>query len=266
LADRDAENQEAYERKTTCETIAKNQFPLESILSLGNVEDLEKLFIEISSIQTIHHNQTISIDHKVGAEFEEQTASARIHLIKFFIIKAICCKLEGIELNYNNKVVFLVSDTSIRLKHLEMEISNLLREAFAICADDDDTMRAFQERILSRTLQAEEAVSLPSSPPELFVDREDKSERAPDFIRRVYAPWLGKGLLRPHIKELDKSLYQSLYKHGVPEDFDELLPKASGKSAKKGGILNDLEAIAKVRSSWRNASKKSYKGVKPPKG
>lgn len=220
------------------------------------------MFTEASSIQTIHHNQSISIDYSQNEDFENQSAGARIHLIKFFIIKALCCKIEGKKLYYSNRNEFLLSDTKIRLKHLEMEISNLLREGFAICSNNEDQMREFQERILTRTLQAEEAVSLPTTAPELFTERKDKSERAPEFIRRVYAPWLGKGLLRPHIKELDKSLYQSLYKHGVPSDFDTLLPKAPGLASKGKGVLSDLEAIEKRRASVRKSAKKAYKGVK----
>lgn len=260
LAERDAEKENSAERKASCEDIAATSFPLSRILEAGSIEELEQLFVEISSLQTIHHNQSISMDHKLGADFTDQVGAARIHLIKFFIIKSICCIIENKEMTEENRNASLVDHKDIRLKHLEMEISGLLREAFAIVVDDQDSMRNFQERIMARALQAEEAVTLPTEAPELYTDRKDKSVRAADFIRTVYEPWLGKGLLRPHIKELDKSLYQALYKQGVPEDFETLLPKAPGQAAKNKGILANLEAIEKRRAASRRANKKAYVG------
>ena len=262
LADRDAERDNALDRKHVCEGLAADHFSLDQVFKHAGIESLERIFYEISALQTIHHNQSISMDYKVGAAFADQGGAARIHLIKFFIIKAICCIIDGKELNFENQSHSLVDHKDIRLKHLELEISNLLREAFAICVDDQSQMRGFQERIMTRALQAEEAVILPTEAPALYAERPDKSVRAEDFIRTVYEPWLGKGLLRPHIKELDKSLYNALYKQGVPKDFDELLPKAPGQSAKRKGVMADLEAIEKRRASSRQASKKNYVGVR----
>ena len=53
---------------------------------------------------------------------------------------------------------------------------------------------------------------LPKKAPKLWLERKNKDESPVDFIRRVYAPWLGKGLGKPHIRQLDMSLYEALRK------------------------------------------------------
>ena len=262
LAQRDAGRDHAAEFKKFCESTAENDFTLDRIFSLKTVDELEQLFLEVSSLQTVHHNQSISLDHKANAKFDEQGGSARIHLIKFFIIKRMCAILQDRELSIEDRNKPSVDHKDIRLKHLELEISNLLREAFAICHDNKEEMRGFQERIVSRTLQAEEAVALPAKAPELFTDRRDKSVTAEQFIRDVYKPWLGKGLKRPHIKELDKSLYQALYKQGVPEDFENLLPTARGRSGKPTSVLSDLGQLEKRRAAARKYSRKRDQKLK----
>ena len=65
---------------------------------------------------------------------------------------------------------------------------------------------------------------LPKEPPATW--RADKldNETPPDFIRRFYEPWLGKGLDRAHIRNLDRPLYQALdnwlRNHEMPADVD----------------------------------------------
>ena len=58
----------------------------------------------------------------------------------------------------------------------------------------------------------------------MFRDRTDRKEKAIGFIKRVYSPWLGHGLTRSHIMELDKPLYVALknhiYYHGAAEGLD----------------------------------------------
>lgn len=66
--------------------------------------------------------------------------------------------------------------------------------------------------------------ALPDKAPELYQAREDRSEMAPEFIRRVYGQWMGHGLMRNHLLELDKPLYmalaQWLQKHDMPDWLD----------------------------------------------
>ena len=52
---------------------------------------------------------------------------------------------------------------------------------------------------------------LPRIAPELFQDRTDKSEDAPQFIKRVYGKYLGRGLTRHELGDLDKQLMNRFY-------------------------------------------------------
>ena len=51
----------------------------------------------------------------------------------------------------------------------------------------------------------------PTVAPTLWLDRKNRDENPVDFVRRVYARWLGRGLTRAHIRKLDRSLYLALY-------------------------------------------------------
>ena len=53
---------------------------------------------------------------------------------------------------------------------------------------------------------------LPDKAPELWKGRANSDEGMIDFIARVYAPWLGKGLMRSHILHLDRPLYSGLHR------------------------------------------------------
>src|ERR1700722_4943556 len=64
----------------------------------------------------------------------------------------------------------------------------------------------------------------PSRAPEKWADRNSRSSENPvTFIKRVYADWLGLGLTRAHLRDLDLPLYNALAtwtrRHG-PGDLD----------------------------------------------
>ena len=67
-------------------------------------------------------------------------------------------------------------------------------------------------------------ISLPKKAPALWTKDRQPGESPPEFIKRHYAPWLGKGLTRPHVKRLDPQLYTALsnwLRHNeFPEDLD----------------------------------------------
>ena len=73
------------------------------------------------------------------------------------------------------------------------------------------------------------AVSLPDAAPELWSGREGRKENPVAFIQRVYAPWLGRGLNRAHIRNLDLPLYRALsvWVHRHPEQEMSELPSIS---------------------------------------
>jgi hypothetical protein len=57
-------------------------------------------------------------------------------------------------------------------------------------------------------LTPEPVPALPEKAPEKWSERTaGRTENPVTFINRVYAPWLGKGLTRPHLNQLDHSLY-----------------------------------------------------------
>ncbi|MFN3625453.1 MAG: hypothetical protein ACK4TP_15485 [Hyphomicrobium sp.] len=65
----------------------------------------------------------------------------------------------------------------------------------------------------------------PQAAPELWSQREGRKENPVAFIRRVYAPWLSRGLVRGDLRSLDPPLYQALavWMHRHPEEkFAEL--------------------------------------------
>jgi hypothetical protein len=65
----------------------------------------------------------------------------------------------------------------------------------------------------------------PDKAPELWSERKGTKDNPVTFIRRVYAPWLGRGLRRSHLLSLDRALYTSLsvWLHRHPETgFPEL--------------------------------------------
>lgn len=67
------------------------------------------------------------------------------------------------------------------------------------------------------------AKELPTEAPEIYQGLRGP-ESPPEFVKRVYAPWLGQGLDRAHIKHLDSTLYQGIMnwsrKNEWPADVD----------------------------------------------
>ena len=232
LADRDQIEQDAEGLRLACEVVASEEFGLEKIFQETDPAALEGLYEQIATLQIIHFNQLISLDHQAGKAFEEQMGLSRMQLIKFFIIKQKRCILDG--LNYSNYELdrHLVPDDKLRLDYIQSEMRQLSREAFALCADDPELLENFKKTTTAMIDDDPSAIELPTQAPELYKDRDNRKERPPEFIKRVYSKWLGKGLLRPHIKQLDLALYQNFYRQGVPEEFDTLLPKAGGRSPK----------------------------------
>lgn len=53
------------------------------------------------------------------------------------------------------------------------------------------------------------AKELPTEAPEIYQGLRGP-ETPPEFVKRVYAPWLGQGLDRAHIKHLDPKLYTAI--------------------------------------------------------
>jgi len=50
----------------------------------------------------------------------------------------------------------------------------------------------------------------PKEAPEIYRNRVNRKETAPKFTARVYNHWLGKGMARNHLLQLDPSLYEAI--------------------------------------------------------
>lgn len=85
----------------------------------------------------------------------------------------------------------------------------------------------------------EQTPPLPDKAPELWSEREGRNENPVAFIRRVYAPWLGRGLIRPHVKAVDPALYNAfnVWCHRNPDDT---LPELLTLSARIDEMVEDL--------------------------
>jgi len=91
--------------------------------------------------------------------------------------------------------------------------------------DDPEQRDVLMGDVLTRLLDLRAEFSslpqpLPDTAPELWAEREGRKENPVAFIRRVYAPWLGRGLKRPDISRLDPPLYNALnvWCHRNPDD------------------------------------------------
>lgn len=98
-----------------------------------------------------------------------------------------------------------------------------LSRALKRLRDDFKSIRQFYQltpqetravlRVLLKDLAQNEveAVEPPAKAPEVWPERDlNRRENPPQFIARVYAKWLGRGLLRRHLATLDPDLYKAL--------------------------------------------------------
>jgi len=69
-----------------------------------------------------------------------------------------------------------------------------------------------------------EPLPLPTAAPAIWPKDKLPLEKAVDFIRRVYAPWIGNGLTRVSLGHLDPRLYAAfegwVSRNGVPADLN----------------------------------------------
>ncbi|WGM40821.1 hypothetical protein AMEJIAPC_03768 [Caulobacter sp. NIBR1757] len=81
--------------------------------------------------------------------------------------------------------------------------------------------RLFPE--LSQAESKETIPPLPSQAPILWADR-NPGEMPPEFVRRVYGPWIGGGLSKPNIGRLDPPLYRAILNWSRNHVWPENLP------------------------------------------
>ena len=143
-----------------------------------------------------------------------------------------------------------------KVEPLLRELALLLRAELASNPLGLENALLFVEGLRSCVLIASATPApLPAEPPALWLKRSNRKEAPIDFISREYAPWLGKGLSRPHIRQLDKSLYLALYKWlsgggKLPDDFE--LPTLSEVGDRKLQLMEGLLLVTEpmFREIW----------------
>lgn len=255
--DRDADTQEAAERLIACDLIVIDDYPLERLLRATDEKTNNELYDELSTLENIRNSQLLTLSFNSGLPFENQTGPVRLALAKFLLIKArLCYTKKDIKLNKKNYENHYLDHTDIRLDDIRRRMHQLFNEARAVGEHNQEAFEAFKADLASLTTETKESVKLPDKAPEIYKERADRKEDPEAFTRRVYEPWLGKGLLRPHIKQLDKPLYQALYKKGFPSDFDTLLPTAQGRSAQLLVRTDEERLVARLDSQRRADNKR----------
>ena len=103
------------------------------------------------------------------------------------------------------------------------KVIGAIKTSLAALKLDDSDSRKFLVEIYTDLFETQ-PLHRPEQPPELFAKRTNRKENPADFIKRVYAPWLGKGLTRRDLFHLDRKLYYSFnvwrHEHGMPADLD----------------------------------------------
>lgn len=101
----------------------------------------------------------------------------------------------------------------------------------------------------------------PVNPSELWANRPGRKENPIVFIRRVYAPWIGRGLNRAQIRAADRPLYRALgvWLHRHPDEtFDEVPPRSHPHAELLASLPpDDIEKLRKIGVSLQNRRRSS---------
>ena len=104
-------------------------------------------------------------------------------------------------------------------------------------ANGDDKVSSFDANVVT--------VALPSEAPATWKADKLAGDTPPEFIKRAYGEWLGKGLDRPTVRRLDPALGQALdnwlRKNDMPPDVD--LPTAKERNARE---IEQLRAASRT--------------------
>lgn len=115
---------------------------------------------------------------------------------------------------------------------------------------------------------------LPSVALELYRNRKNPKEKPAEFIKRVYGSWLGKGLTRSHLNQLDSALYVAeknrAFYHGrthnidLPtkaEQIDRDFEKLSGfdDPVSRQALEDEIIALRRIHHLLESRAKKDRK-------
>lgn len=255
-------------------SLAVDHFSLEEIISDRSLVSLEDRFREIYALEKILENATISKAYKpytgtdsILDEVGSQSPLVQLQLKKFFTIKAIACYVNGINLTIENCDTIILADEELRRHNLKLIVQSLIQEAFEIACSNEEERQNFIDGIYHAMTgkvvpNSPERIEPPTIAPEFYKERVDRKENPVAFIRRVYGPWLGRGITRPQLKHLDVALYQGLYRflrdNEEPTDIELGLPKVRGthafKRAADGENNTDSEASDEAKAAQRESA------------
>lgn len=124
---------------------------------------------------------------------------------------------------------------SLVLENEKKEFVGYLTARFGV--DPEVAIQAYEQ--LSSNFNREASTRPPEIAPELYAERERKSEKGVEFLNRVYGPWIGPNatLFQPVLRKLDKGLMQRLsieFLHRTDELAKFLPPKMREVDARLG--------------------------------
>lgn len=114
-----------------------------------------------------------------------------------------------------------------------------------------DDRKALLSRFFAAALDGPQAqqgarsvvADLPFQAPELWLERDRNIKTNPAaFVRRVYGAWIGKGMKRGDLRELDKPLYQALA-NWVARHPEDDLPELSRQSEDVDRAIAELSLL-----------------------
>ena len=104
-------------------------------------------------------------------------------------------------------------------------------------------LRKVSDQLAPATAPARAAPPLPEQPPETWAARDlNRRETPPQFITRAYAQWLGRGLSRKDLKNLDPDLYRALSVWLTRHPEDDIAKALPRKSDKLDDLIDKLAA------------------------
>jgi hypothetical protein len=141
-----------------------------------------------------------------------------------------------------------------------------MRDAPQLGADELHLVHSLQTRVRFAMSTSGEASHppLPSKPPLKWLEREDKKESPVDFIKRVYAAWIGRGLTRASLR-MDPPLYSALgvwihHNGSLPADLD--LPTRKELNDRQLRVLKTAVGGGSLRKELRRlqsaAARRTY--------
>lgn len=129
--------------------------------------------------------------------------------------------------------------------------------AFCKSADSAAITEAFDlltSRALLPTPATNQDDDLPVTAPALWENRTTGRKVSPaEFIRAHYAPWLGQGLTRAHIGQIDKKLYEA-YAQQIKRNPDEAIHDLPSEERVK--VDDPAQALERAREKARERKKK----------